>query len=44
MRYNLSRKLSCSFNIAHEERDSTLPTAEYDELSVFAGLNYAFGR
>ena len=44
LRYNLSRKLSCLFNVTYEEEDSTLATTEYDELSVFAGLTYAFGR
>ncbi|HUT40286.1 MAG TPA: outer membrane beta-barrel protein, partial [Gammaproteobacteria bacterium] len=44
LRYNLSRKLSCRFNLAYEERDSTQPTAEYDEFRVYAGIGYTLRR
>jgi hypothetical protein len=44
MRYLLSRKLRCSFDLVYQKRDSTLSTSNYDEYRVFAGLEYAIGR
>ena len=43
MGYNLSRKLSCNFELRYQKRDSTRSLSEYDEVSAFAGLSYGLG-
>jgi hypothetical protein len=40
--YRLSRKTSLNLDLTHQSRDSDVATDEYEELSVYAGIGYAF--
>jgi hypothetical protein len=43
LKYNFSRKLYGLFDIKYRTKESTLPSENYDESSVFASLVYGFG-
>jgi len=43
LKYNFARNLYSSFDIKYRIKQSTVPSAMYDEFSVFASLVYGFG-
>ena len=43
LKYNFARNLYSSFDIKYRTKESTLPSENYDEFSVFASLVYGFG-
>lgn len=44
IRYQLSRKLHCRFDLKYRNRDSTDEVQNFDELSAYISLVYGFGE
>ena len=42
--YRLTRKLNTTFDLKYRNRDSTLATQDFDELSAYVNLVYGFGQ
>lgn len=42
--YRLTRELNTTFDLKYRNRDSTLPTQDFDEWSAYVNLVYGFGQ